>query len=703
MVSFAFPTLHYQFLTLTKPRGPTLLTAGPWRPVYLETYINRITDLGVDVEVADTLESATVTATIELEGDDSNERTTNVELVDPSGSRVGQSTIKGNDRCQFTVKKPALWYPNGYGEQPLYTVKATIEGGLATVSRRIGLRLSELIQRPIPGKPGLTFFFRVNNIPIYCQGTDWIPPDVFLPRMTPQRYRDWVALAAEGNQNMIRVWGGGVYEDNAFYDSCDELGILIWQDYMMGCGSYPVNDQLLASIKAEAEYNVRRMRHHSCIVLWCGNNEDHWFAESLHLEYNMNDKNPENWLKSNWPARYYYEVLLKDITEKLVPRVPYHFSSPYGGSSSNDPTVGDIHSWRVWMADQPRYPYQDYEKLTGRFVSEFGMKAYPVMRTMKSLISDPEQRHPQSRTLDAWHMADEDQRTIAMYLVDGLRHGNDLEAYIWASQINQAESSDFSLRAFRRLWRGPSREECAGCLIWQLNDCFPAVSWSLADSFMRPKLAYYVTKRDYAPILIGCTRRVDEKAANEFTKVFVDRSTYAEVWASNLTTAPVDMELDILFITISGGNHVHHINQTVTLAANRSVELCRKAFPDENKHDPTGLVVQTRLLDPKDKNKVIARYTEFPQPLRHHDFSMVRVHIKQLAGSSYALSVSGGVAKAVEFSIETDDAQLADACVLSDNCLDLVPGDEQIINVKMVGKIEVPKGGLKVMERHYGQ
>lgn len=151
-------------------------------------------------------------------------------------------------------------------------------------------------------------------------------------------------------------------------------------------------------------------------------------------------------------------------------------------------TVGDMHSWRVWMADQPRYPYQGYERLIGRFVSEFAMKSFPSIHTFNQLISDPQKRHPQSRTLDAWHIAPEDQRTVALYLVDNFRHGNDLYSYVYTTQVLQAEAMNFALRAFRRPWRGPGKEECAGSLTWQLNDCFPAASWSLADNFMRRKL-----------------------------------------------------------------------------------------------------------------------------------------------------------------------------------------------------------------------
>lgn len=685
--------------------GPTLLTAGPWRPIYLETFAIRISDLGIDIEVLDTLDTAIVTVSIELEGTDVDNASTLVEISDPSGRKIDQGEIQGRGSCRFIVPNPSLWYPLGYGKQPLYTFTATVGGSLHKVSKRAGLRLVELVQRRLQGQKGLTFFFRVNNIPIYAQGTDWIPPDVFLPRMTLQKYRDWLTWAARGNQNMIRVWGGGIYEDDRFYDICDELGILIWQDFMMGCGAYPYHDYLVQSIKAEAEYNVRRLRHHPCIALWCGNNEDYMFAELHHLEYDPKDDNPERWIKGNFPGRYYYEVILKQVTETLTPRIPYHLSSPYGGTYSNDPTVGDIHSWRVWMADQPRYPYQDYETLTGRFVSEFGMKSFPCLRTINALIDDPAERHPQSDTMDMWHMAPEDQRTISMYLVDNIRHGNDIEAYSWATQIIQAESTDYSSRAFRRLWRGPGKEECAGCLIWQLNDCYPAVSWSLLDSAMRPKLAYYVSRRNYASILVGATRRVVEKKANEFTHVDIKRTAYAELWASNLTLDAVDVDLEIKFVTVPGGSCVHNETRAVTLLPNRSMELGGVDFPGSYRDSSaaSSLVVHLRLRERRGSRRVLARYTEFPQPLRRHNFSSAKVFIRPLDdGRSWAVGAAGGVAKAVELSVATDDDSLVDACLFSDNYLDLVPGDDQIITIDVNVLMKIPQGGLALIEKHYG-
>ncbi|KAF2095313.1 glycoside hydrolase family 2 protein [Rhizodiscina lignyota] len=688
--------------------APTLLTCGPWRPIMLESFDVRISDLEIDIEVSDTLESARITIMPHVETQ-LKETTVNITLYDPQGTKIHAKVMSGGASMVFTVSDPKLWYPVGYGSQPLYRINATVQHNGHEVNKRAGLRHLELVQRPIPKHEGLTFFFKVNNIPIYCHGTDWVPGDTFLSRITPQRYRDWIELAVEGNQNMIRIWGGGLYEDDCFYDICDELGVLIWHDFMLGCGVYPVNDFMMTTIRKEAEYNLRRLRHHSCIVLWCGNNEDHMFAELHHLEYDQNDKDPENWLKTNWAARYYYDKMLKDICEDMVPRVPYWNSSPYGGAWSNDPTIGDIHSWNFWMADQPRLPYQDYETRTGRFVSEFGMKSYPAFRSIKQLITDPKERHPQSKTLDLWHCAPGDQRTIALYLIDNQCHSTSLEDYVYATQLNQAEAMDFALRAFRRLWRGPGREECAGNLIWQLNDCFPSVSWSLADSFMRPKLAYYVTKRDYAPVIVGSARRVVEHPKDKYTKVFIDRTTYVDIWGSNLTTKSIAAEILIAFFSIKDGTLLSRKQSQFDLAPNRSAELTSFDFEKDWRVEARDIAAAVHLLDAN--KRVIARYVDWPQPLRHLDFSSATVTIRKMkdgsngsaADFSVMVEVTGGLAKGVELSVDINDPDVADAFTFSDNCLDLVPGEPQEVFVTARKGGKLPEGDVTAIERHYGE
>jgi beta-mannosidase len=631
---------------------------------------------------------------VELEGEQTD---VTVDLRGPDNEILHSSSVTGDAIIQ--VHQPKLWFPIVYGQQPLYTV--TVTTGPIMKSHKVGIRRLRLVQQPVLDQPGTSFYFEINNVPVYCRGSNWVPGDTFLPRLNPQRYREWLELAVEGNQNMIRVWGGGLYEDDSFYEACDELGILIWHDFMLGCGAYPVNEFMMKTIREEAVYNLKRLRNHPSIVLWCGNNEDHMFAELHHLEYDMQDNNPGNWLKSNWPARYYYDKLLPDLCADLVPTVPYHNSSPWGGSYSNDQTVGDVHAWRVWMADQPRFPYQDYGKLAGRFVSEFGMKSYPSVLSIQQLITNESERHPQSRTFDLWHCAPEDQRTLAMYLIDNLRVGFTLEEYVYATQLNQSEAMDYALRAFRRLWKGPGKEECGGSLIWQLNDCFPSVSWSLADSFLRPKMAYYSSKRNYAPIIVGCERLFDTIPQSEFTQVYIDKKTIADVWASNCTLDTIEVDLIIAFHSVSEGKRLSQTTTRKSLAPNQSMDLARVEY--EKPWGPQENVICSVKLE-RD-GKVIARHINFPQPLRHLDLSDAEVLLSTRPENEntvvVSVSVRNGVAKGVF--LEITDPTIHDQFIFDDNTLDLVPGEVQEVRVRARRGSQVDLAKLEIQETHYGQ
>lgn len=330
------------------------MTCGPWRPIRLEIYHCRIADLFFVTEVEGSLAAAEITARCEVEGSATEVRFE----VSFEGKKVATETMGVTDGLASAVlrtQKPKLWYPARYGNQPLYELKAILSAGRAgslacdVKTKRFGLRRAEVVQRELDDATGTTFFFQINNIPVFCGGSNWIPADMSIPRIEPSKYRALLKLALAGNHSMIRVWGGGIYEEDVFYDSCDELGILVWQDFLFACGNYPANDEFLDLIKREATANVKRLRHHPCIVLWAGNNEDYQYRETENLDYDPQDQNPENWLKSNFPARYIYEKILVDVTQELVPNTYYHFGSPFGGKSTRDPTVGDIHQWNGWL------------------------------------------------------------------------------------------------------------------------------------------------------------------------------------------------------------------------------------------------------------------------------------------------------------------------------------------------------------------
>lgn len=328
--------------------GPILMTAGPWRPVHLDICFARIVDSWLQADVAADLNSVKLLALVHVDGD--------VDCTVDLSIMLGGKTVltrnamnvqNGVARSEFILQDPELWYPRGYGDQPRYDfVTTVVKNGhtLDTLSKKTAFRKAELVKRQ--DIIGETFFFRLNDIDIFCGGSCWIPADSFLSAVTEQRYREWLELIANAKQVMVRVWGGGIYEENCFYDICDELGLLVWQDFMFGCGSYPVWPELLASIREEAICNVRRLRHHPSIVVWAGNNEDYQIQEEYGLDYDSKETNPDSWLESTFPARYIYEYLLPDVLAKEAPLMEYWPGSPFSvGRQSSDPAVGDIHQW----------------------------------------------------------------------------------------------------------------------------------------------------------------------------------------------------------------------------------------------------------------------------------------------------------------------------------------------------------------------
>jgi beta-mannosidase len=353
--------------------GPIILTAGIWRPVYLETHLARVEDVWYEGHLSDDLcsISGTLHANVAIaDGYTSGSVHFSLSLEDEVVfDYEAHSDGSGNSACAFRLREPHLWHPAGYGHQTRYKLKASVyapnsEKVLATKTKLIGFRRVQLIQDP--DQWGKSFYFRINNVDIFSGGSCWIPASSFLPDTTPKQYRDWIRLLVEGNQIMVRVWGGGIYESSDFYSACDEFGVLAWQDFAMACQSTPTYPSFLKSLEAEAKYNVSRLRMHPSLVIWCGNNEDWQIQEKYNLEYEFDgDKDPQSWLKSTFPARYIYEHLLPEIVQQMSPGTIYHPSSPWGdGKATADPSVGDIHQWDIWHGKMMRY--QQAESLTGR-------------------------------------------------------------------------------------------------------------------------------------------------------------------------------------------------------------------------------------------------------------------------------------------------------------------------------------------------
>ncbi|MDR0248397.1 MAG: glycoside hydrolase family 2 protein [Oscillospiraceae bacterium] len=407
---------------------------------------------------------------------------------------------------------PQLWWPNGYGAQPLYDVAVTREGS-APWKRRIGLRALTIAREKDDRGEG--FCFRCNGTDIFAMGADYIPEDCVLPRASYERTRRLLRDCADVNMNCVRVWGGGHYPPDYFYDICDELGLIVWQDFMFACSMYELTPDFEENIRAELADNIRRLRHHACLGLWCGNNE---------METAVLDK----WYRHT-PAQYsayirMYEHIFPEVLRELDPATFYWPSSPSSGGgfdAPNDPDRGDAHCWSVWHGNKP---FTSYRSARFRFCSEFGFQSFPCLKTVEA-FTEPGDRNIFSRVMERHQRNEGANAKILTYLGERYLYPRDFGTLLYASQLLQAEA----VRCGAEHWRR-HRGHCMGALYWQLNDCWPVASWSSIDYFGRWKALHYFAKRFFAPVLLSCedeglTMRL--AVTNETMRPFAGTATWA--------------------------------------------------------------------------------------------------------------------------------------------------------------------------------
>ncbi|KAI8986300.1 glycoside hydrolase [Trametes punicea] len=686
-------------------RGPELMTCGPYRPIKLLSYQARIESINTHAMVSPAPDLArALKVDLTLTGILSMVDSAKVVLKNRHGAvlREGQVTPQYDQSSGRQIQEHAgivswelkesvqLWWPVSYGSQELYDVEVSIstkDGILLDFQRqRVGFRLVELVQEPLREADrhgtGTTFLFQVNGVRMFMGGSNWIPGHNFLTQLRPEDYRAWLTLLRDGNQNMIRLWGGGVYEPDCFYDICDELGILVWQDFQFACGVYPAHAEFVENVKREAEDNVSRLRHHPSIALFCGNNEDYQQV----LQWGD---------VSDLPARLIYEHVLPSVVTRLCdPPIPYHPGSPYGGQGwdTADPTVGDIHQWDIWAGKER--PWQEYTFRNGRFVSEFGMPSFPDVKTVDHwLDGNTKERWAQSRLMAQHNRAGSHERRFAIVMNENFRLKSDLETHIYNTQIMQSEAVSLAYRTWRREWRGRGKEFTAGALIWQLNDCWPVISWSLVDFFRRAKPAYYTIARELEPITVGIMRTVMQNRDNDRPKQFYEfgafRSVGAslEVWGTNSTLEPRQIRLELrCFDLLSDWNQIEVLD--AILYPNQSTELLAipcpcPPLPEGIIHAVTSsssVVVGARLIEPG-SGDTLARYADWPQPFRHVDFPDPRLSV-EVAGQKVCVQVEKPV-KGLFFTVDTGRASEADEPVIwTDNALDVLPGDPQTVEMR---------------------
>ncbi|OCH85238.1 glycoside hydrolase [Obba rivulosa] len=668
--------------------GPELMTCGPYRPIHLICYSVRLDDVHARAFVSPAPRLApSLYVDITVGGSVTAAKRVHIALSSHGGGamikdeifeldgRVGE-LLQAKAEIKSLVKWDLsglidLWWPVRYGEQHMYALDVTLLGEddavLDKQSKRIGFRRVALVQEPLQEPDryghGTTFLFEVNGVRMFMGGSNWVPADNFLTQVTPERYRAWLTLLRDGNQNMVRLWGGGVFEPDVFYDKCDELGILVWQDFQFACGVYPAHDEFVANVKVEAEDNVRRLRHHPAIALFCGNNEDYQQV----LQWGD---------VTDLPARLLYESVLPEVVERLTDsQIPYHRGSPYGGKGwdTADPTVGDIHQWDVWAGKER--PWQEYPFLGGRFVSEFGIPAMPDIRTVDYwLAGNQKDRWAQSKTMAQHNRAGNHERRFAIVMNENFRLTGDLETHIYNTQIMQSEAVSLAYRSWRREWRGKGKEFNSGALIWQLNDCWPVTSWAIIDYFLRPKPAYFTIARQLAPLTVGIFRQFYEFGA------FQSVGAKIEVWGTNSTLQAHKIKLE-LNCTDLISPWSFQFSQEAVLHPNQSTELLSMPCPCPPQRpvdDPAmttsySVVVGARLLD-LESGEVLARYADWPHPYRHVDFPEPKLDVR-IDGERVNVDSDKPV-KGLWFSIDEQDGN---DVRWSDNALDVMPGDTQVI------------------------
>ncbi|AWB45455.1 glycoside hydrolase family 2 [Paenibacillus sp. CAA11] len=470
--------------------GPQLPDAGIWRDIYIRGYEQaRLTDVYMTQHHQKGLVTLDIKTESELWGEAPFELKALLTSPDGQVLTAKASIIQNSNTLQLQIENPELWWPNGYGDQPLYQLQVLLQAEGKLLDERnytIGLRTLRVKQEP--DEWGTSFAFEVNGVAIFAMGANYIPEDNLLPRTSAAKTEQLIKDCIEANFNCIRVWGGGFYPGNDFYDLCDRYGLIVWQDFMFACAVYELTDEFAENIRQEAIDNMLRLRHHASLGLWCGNNEMEMAWETW--DFPKDEKLRQDYLQQ-------FEVLLAKTAAEYDPNTFYWASSPSSGGGFDDPNDqnrGDVHYWDVWHGLKP---FTDYRHFHFRFCSEFGFQSFPSMKTIETYTL-PEDRNIFSYVMERHQKNDGANGKILYYLAQNFKYPKDLASLVYASQLLQAEAMKYGVEHWRR-----HRGRCMGSIYWQLNDCWPVASWSSIDYYGRWKALHYFAKRFYAPVLLS--------------------------------------------------------------------------------------------------------------------------------------------------------------------------------------------------------
>lgn len=635
--------------------GPRLPDAGIWRPIFLRTWDAARLENALMLQAH---HDGVVDVTIRPEI--AGESAWSAEITAPDGEVMILPETTAAEQV-IAIQNPQLWWPNGLGKQPLYRVTVRLAAG-DTRTWRIGLRTMTVSREK--DEWGEEFCHVVNGVKVFAMGADYIPEDNILARVTPERTRRLLEDCKAANFNAIRVWGGGYYPDDAFYDICDELGLLVWQDLMYACAFYDLTPDFERSIRVETQQNVARLRHHASLALICGNNEMEMFMAGA----NSALINHRTWeFVPTYPHHItdyvkMFEYILPAIVKETAPQTYWWPASPSSGGNfdaPNDENRGDNHYWDVWHGEKP---FTEYRKFFFRYASEFGFQSFPCLKSVEQFTL-PDDRNIFSRVMERHQRNQAANGKILSYLSQTFRYPNSFDDLLYASQLMQAEAIRYGVEHWRR-----NRGRCMGAIIWQLNDIWPVASWASIDYYGRWKALHYAAKRFFAPVMVSAEEEGElsqNPKINEYHPAPLEKSFRLNV--CNETLRDVTGEV-VWALRTPDGAIVRQNQQTLTIPAMSAKWLDKVDCADASL---TGHYVSFAFV--VDDVAVSEGTCIFCAP-KHFEFVDPRLTV-ETCGDTLVVT-SHAYAKQVW--LESEDADL----LLDDNAFDMNPGTKVVRVVK---------------------